>query len=730
MASSARFAALSVVSSRQPKSTLKEYKPQSEIWGEDTFGTNEMKARLPKDVYAKLRETALAGKALDASIAPAVAHAMKEWAITHGATHFTHWFQPMTGVTAEKHDAFIMWDGEGGVIERFGAKELVQSEPDASSFPSGGLRATFEARGYTAWDPTSPAFLMNGPNGRTLCIPSVFLSYTGECLDEKAPLLRSIRALSDSAVRLLRVLGDDKTESVHCNVGPEQEYFLIDKSFHDLRPDLLAAGRTVLGGTPAKGQQLEDQYFGAVQPRVLAVMAEAEQRLIKLGVPVKTRHNEVAPHQFEVAPIFEPSNRAADHNLLIMEVFKRVANEHGLAFLTHEKPFQGINGSGKHNNWSMGTNLGENLLEPGNTPVKNLRFLVFMLATVRAVHEHGGLLRSAVASASNDHRLGANEAPPAIMSVFLGDELSDVLDRIEKGKGGTRENEAAIDLGVHTLPAVAKDTTDRNRTSPFAFTGNKFEFRAVGASMNISWANTVLNTMVAESLDWMAQRIQEEKKGAKDVGAAVVSVLKRTIKEVRPVLFNGDNYSDEWHAEAKKRGLANDKDTPSALKHLTSARTRKLFSEHKVLTEVELHSRHHVRLERYAKTVAIEAAVTAEMVRTGVIPAAVEQLGRYAQTAATLSNVRGVDSATVSTVAELTNQLGGLLASVKDNVRRLEDAAKAAAEVADVEKQADAYGHNVLKLMKAVRADADAIEGLVDDGLWPYPKYREMLFQI
>jgi glutamine synthetase len=689
-----------------------------------------MIARLPKDAYRELKSTTQAGKPLDASMAPVVAHAMKEWALSRGATHFTHWFQPMSEATAEKHDSFLSYDGEGGVIERFSALELSQGEPDASSFPSGGLRATFEARGYTAWDPGTPAFLIDNVNGKTLCIPSVFLSYTGECLDKKAPLLRSLRALSQSALGLLRALGDDRTESVTCHVGPEQEYFLIDKALHDLRPDLVTAGRTVLGATPAKGQQLEDQYFGAVPPRVLAVMMEAEQELIKLGIPVKTRHNEVAPHQFEVAPIYEPANRAADHNLLLMDVFRRVANEHGLVFLAHEKPFAGVNGSGKHNNWSMATSGGENLLDPGHNPARNARFLCFLLATVRAVHQHGGLLRACVATASNDHRLGANEAPPAIMSVHLGEDLLEVLDHLEKGHDTAAEDEQSIDLGVPSVPHVVKDTTDRNRTSPFAFTGNKFEFRAAGSSVNISTANMALNTMVADSLDHLANRIQEERRAGKDLPTAVSSVLRDTIREVRPVLFNGDNYSQAWQEEAVRRGLANDRDTPTALKHLVTPQTRTLLQRHQVLSEVELEARYHVGLEHYSKTVAIEAAVLLEMVRTGVMPAAADQLARFASAAAAVRALPGVAEAGPAALVGVVNQLGGLVASLREGVGRLEEAARDAGKVGDLEQQAALFARSVLPLMVQVRRDADAIEGMVADELWPYPKYREMLFQL
>ena len=731
MSAHARFKALHRVANRPFVTTPKdeEQPPHSALWGTDTFGQAEMKSRLPKDVYKKLQATAHAGKPLDASIAPEVAHAMKEWAISKGATHYTHWFQPMNGVTAEKHDSFLTFDGEGGVIERFNARELVQSEPDASSFPSGGLRATFEARGYTAWDPGTPAFLGQGPDGRTLCIPSVFISYTGECLDQKAPLLRSMRALSEAAVRVLRVLGDPETDAVITSVGPEQEYFLVDRNFLVLRPDLMASGRTLLGAPPAKGQQLEDQYFGAVPARVMAVMREAERRLVALGVPVKTRHNEVAPQQFESAPIYETSNRAADHNLMTLHAFSEVAKEHGMVLLSHEKPFAGINGSGKHNNWSMATPAGENLLEPGNTPRDNVRFLVFLLATLRAVHQHNGLLRASVASASNDHRLGANEAPPAIMSAFLGDELSDVLERIEKGTQGSRGAQAPIDLGVHTLPMVAKDNTDRNRTSPFAFTGNKFEFRAVGASANISWPNTVLNTIVTESLDWMAEAITKEKAGGADLNAAVARVLQKTITEVRPIIFNGDNYTAAWHAEAEKRGLRNDRDTPTALKQFKQEATQKLFDRYKVLSASELASRYHIMLETYTKMRDIEADVMADMIRTGVLPVAVEQLGRQAAALASMQAAK-LDSGAVAAVADGANALGVQVAALRDGLKKLETAVAAAEGAADAEKQAEMMCHNVLPIMEQLREAADQAEALVDDGAWPYPKYREMLFTL
>ncbi|MDW8249453.1 MAG: glutamine synthetase III, partial [Myxococcales bacterium] len=524
MSAKARFDAIQSVVTRKPVGSLNDRRPQSARFGERTFSLEEAQRRLPKDVFKKFRDTVLQGAPLDPAIAPAVAHGLKEWAIERGATHFTHLFQPMTGITAEKHDSFLSYEGDG-LIERFGGRELVQGEPDASSFPSGGLRATFEARGYTAWDPTTPPFLVDHPNGTTLTIPSAFVSYTGESLDEKTPLLRSLEAISAAATRLLHLLGRTDVKRVTCTMGPEQEYFLIDRSFFALRPDLVACGRTVFGAPPPKGQELEDQYFGAIKDRILAVMSEVEHEAIELGIPLKTRHNEVAPAQYECAPIFEVVNRAADHNLLVLELFRKIAPKHNLAFLEHEKPFAGINGSGKHNNWSMATDSGENLLDPGPTPIRNIQFLLFLVATTRAVLKHGGLLRSSVASSGNDHRLGANEAPPAIMSVFLGDELQGIFDQILRGADRPGDKRDTIDLAVTAIPAINRDTTDRNRTSPFAFTGNKFEFRAVGSSQNISWPNTIINTIVAESIDHVADRLEAELKAGLSVGDAAAKIL-------------------------------------------------------------------------------------------------------------------------------------------------------------------------------------------------------------
>lgn len=536
------------------------------VFGKHTFNNAVMKERLPKEVYDSLMKTLKEGHDLDDSLAETVANAMKEWAIENGATHYCHWFQPMTGATAEKHDAFISFDKEGNLIEKFSGSQLSQGEPDASSFPSGGMRSTFEARGYTAWDPSTPAFLMKGPEGTTLCIPSVFISYHGEALDEKTPLLRSARALSKSAVAMLKLLGNTKVTRVTTYLGAEQEYFLIDRNLYEQRPDLIMTGRTLLGTLPPRNQQLEDHYFGSIPDRVLEFMQELERELYLLGVPAKTRHNEVAPHQFEIAPIHEETPLAADHNLLVMEMLRRVAERKGLALLIHEKPFAGINGSGKHNNWSMGADVGGNLLDPGETPESNLSFLVFLVATLKGVHKRAAVLRAAIANPGNDHRLGANEAPPAIISVFLGEQLSAVLDAIESGDMKKVSEKQFIDLDISHIPTLNKDNTDRNRTSPFAFTGNKFEFRAVPSSMPIAIPNMVLNTIIAEAIDEMREAIEAEMKSGKELQAAVFAVLRKEIKATKPIRFEGDGYSEAWHKEAKKRGLPNNRNLPEAMK--------------------------------------------------------------------------------------------------------------------------------------------------------------------
>ncbi len=728
MSAERRYQALARVAARRARATIEDRRPHSERFGCMTFSLEEAQRRLPKEVFQAYRETVNAGQPLDPALAPVVAHAMKEWAMDQGATHFSHWFQPMTGITAEKHDAFLTYEG-GRVLERFNARELAQGEPDASSFPSGGIRNTFEARGYTAWDPATPAFLMSGPNGRTLCIPSVFLAYTGESLDEKTPLLRSLEALSRASLRLLQLLGRADVERVLATVGPEQEYFLVDRALYELRPDLVACGRTLFGAPAPKGQELEDQYFGAIKERVLALMADVEHQLVGLGIPVKTRHNEVAPGQYECACIFELANRAADHNQLALETFRRTAARHDFAFLEHEKPFRGINGSGKHNNWSLSTDRGENLLEPGDSPARNLQFLMFLLAAVRAVHRHGGLLRATVASASNDHRLGANEAPPAIMSVFLGGDLVALLERIERGEVSAEERRRTLEAGVCTLPSICRDTTDRNRTSPFAFTGNKFEFRALGSSANISLTNTALNTMVAESLDHLGDLMQAGLAGGRTVAEAAAEALPGIIREIRPVLFDGDNYSPAWQAEAARRGLPNERTTPEALRHLVSPGSRALFERHRVLTARELASRHAVRLENYAKRVHIEARVALEMARTGALPAGLAQLARLGAAAAAGAAL-GLPPGAPEALARRVHELATRAAEASATLEALLPARGAPAWSGDAQAAAAHCAERVLPAMEDLRQAVDGLEELTADELWPYPKYRELLFHL
>src|SRR4051794_35037356 len=593
-----------------------------DLFGVNVFNEEVQRQRLPKPVFKALQKTIKQGAPLDPEIADSVASAMKDWALEKGATHYTHLFQPMTGITAEKHDSFLSPDGVGGAIAEFGGKELIKGEPDASSFPSGGLRATFEARGYTAWDPTSPAYIMENPNGSTLVIPTAFLSWTGEALDKKTPLLRSMDALSTQALRIIKLFGNKDAVKVFTTVGAEQEYFLIDKAFYYLRPDLITTGRTLFGAPPPKGQELEDQYFGSIPERVLACMADAELELFKFGVPVRTRHNEVAPSQYEIAPTFENSNLATDHQNLIMEVLRRTASKYGLACLLHEKPFAGINGSGKHNNWSMSTDTGENLLNPGDNPHDNAQFLVFCTAVIRAVDKYAELLRLSVASAHNDHRLGANEAPPAIISIFPGDQLNDIFEQIEKGGAKSSKQGGVFQTGVSVLPPLPKEAGDRNRTSPFAFTGNKFEFRAVGSSANISGANTVLNTIVAESIDFIATQLEAAVKGGKDLNKAIQDLLPGIVKENKKVVFNGNNYAEEWHAEAEKRGLPNLKNTVEVLPVVTRKDTVDLFSKYKVYTEKELQSRFNILAETYVKTIDIEAKTAVMIAKNMILPAA------------------------------------------------------------------------------------------------------------
>ena len=686
--------------------------PGADVFGENVFGPIVLKQRLPKAVHRQLLRTLENGEALDPSLADAVATAMKDWAMEKGATHYTHWFQPLTGSTAEKHDSFYGPVGDGSAIAEFSGKELIQGEPDASSFPTGGIRATFEARGYTAWDPTSPAFILENPNGSLLCIPTAFASWTGEALDTKIPLLRSMDALSRSAVKALHLLGEEEVERVYTTVGPEQEYFLIDEQYYFARPDLINTGRTLFGAKPPKGHELDDHYFGSIPERVLACMMDTELELAKLGVPIKTRHNEVAPAQYEVAPIFESSNVGADHQQLTMQVLQNVARRYGLVCLIHEKPFAGVNGSGKHNNWSMGTDGGENLLNPGDTPHSNLVFLFFCSAVIQAVNKHQGLLRATVASAGQDHRLGANEAPPAIISIFLGGELERVFDAIEKGKTSRSKPGSFLGLGTDVLPPLALDGGDRNRTSPFAFTGNKFEFRALGSNQSISFANTVLNTVVAEAIDDLSAKLAKSLKGRKSIEAALMPILKATVKANKEVLFGGDGYSEAWHKEAAKRGLKNLRTTPDALPQIIAPSTVKAFSKYKVLNKRELESRYEVATEQYVTCLNIEGETAAGIARTLILPAATRHL----------AELRAAE------VPALIDETAGLVDELVKAVAKLDKANAEHPENGTVIAHAKYMRDKVIPAMNETREVADKLEGIVADDLWPLPKYQEMLF--
>jgi glutamine synthetase len=697
-----------------------------QMFGSDVFSENEMRQRLPKNVFRTLMRTIRDGERLDPQVADVVAAAMKEWAIEHGATHYTHWFQPLTGSTAEKHDALIIPDGEGGVLFSLSGSELVQGEPDASSFPSGGLRATFEARGYTAWDPSSPAFLVRGEKGVTLVIPTAFVSWTGAALDQKTPLLRSMDALSEQALRVLKWFGTaEGVRRVYTTLGCEQEYFLIDRNFYYARPDLVTCERTLFGAKPPKGQQLEDHYFGSIPPRVLQFMNEVEKELYRVGVPVKTRHNEVAPAQYELAPIFEASNIACDHQLIIMETLKRVAPRFGLQALLHEKPFAGVNGSGKHNNWSMSTDTGLNLLDPQEDKGthSNLQFLVFLCAVIRAVDMHADLLRSSIAYAANDHRLGANEAPPAIMSIFLGDMLTDIVEQLEKGTPERTIQGGAIDLGARTLPQLPRHSGDRNRTSPFAFTGNKFEFRAVGSSQAVAWPNTVLNTMVAESLDFVATELEKARATTQaERQNAVIKVLRSIIQKHKRIIFNGDNYTEEWHKEAGKRGLPNLTDSLSAIPALGAEKNAALFARYKVLTREEVESRVHIMMEKYVKELQIESESAILMARQIILPAALQQQLLLAQTVEATRNNK-VNCKALETrlqnFAEMVNQFSTTLDKLVEAEKHGEH---------DPFKHAKYLKTKVVPLMDELRALGDRIETHVASHLWPLPSYRELLF--
>ena len=689
------------------------------IFGENVFNETVMKARLPKETYKQLMRTIEGGEKLDPSVANIVANAMKDWALEKGATHFTHWFQPLTGVTAEKHDSFISPAPEGKIIMEFSGKELVQGEPDASSFPSGGLRATFEARGYTAWDPTSYAFIKDG----TLCIPTAFCSYTGEALDKKTPLLRSMQAINKQALRVLHLFGNKDVSSVKTTVGPEQEYFLIDKSVYDKREDLILTGRTLFGAKAPKGQELEDHYFGMIKPRVQAFMKDLNNELWKLGILAKTEHNEVAPAQHELAPIFTTTNLACDHNQLTMEVMRKVASKHGMVCLLHEKPFAGVNGSGKHNNWSISTNTGKNLLDPGATPASNAQFLLFLCAVIKAVDEYQDLLRISVASAGNDHRLGANEAPPAIVSIFLGDELSQILQSIEEGKlYGTHEKEK-MQIGVTVLPDFNKDTTDRNRTSPFAFTGNKFEFRMLGSSESIACANIMINAAVAEELKQFADALE----GSKDFTNDLHNLILKTIKEHKRIIFNGNGYDDSWVQEAEKRGLLNLKSTPEAYSHLLDAKNKKVLSEHGILSEVELASRYEIYNENYSKVINIEALTMLDMAKKLYLPAASKYAKELAEIVSLKKAAGGADD---SYESELLAKVSSLTASIYNKVKALDKAVIEAKNVSETGALALYYRNTVFQAMSELRENVDELEGCVPAEVWPVPSYADLLFSV
>ena len=690
------------------------------LFGSLVFNDNVMKARLPKETYKALKNCIKAGKSLDLDVANVVANAMKDWAIEKGATHFTHWFQPMTGVTAEKHDSFIYPDKDGNIIMEFSGKELIKGEPDASSFPSGGLRATFEARGYTAWDPTSYAFIKDG----TLCIPTAFCSYSGEALDKKTPVLRSMQALNKQALRILKLFGKTNIKKVITTVGPEQEYFLVDKEMYEKRPDLVFCGRTLFGARPPKGQELEDHYFGTITPRVSAYMKELDEELWKLGVLAKTKHNEVAPAQHELAPIFATTNIATDHNQLTMELMKSIANKHGLACLLHEKPFAGVNGSGKHNNWSISTDTGVNLLEPGDTPSENAQFLLFLTSIIKAVDDYQDLLRVSVASAGNDHRLGANEAPPAIVSIFLGDELTEILKSIENDTSYICKEKSPMEIGVRVLPKFFKDTTDRNRTSPFAFTGNKFEFRMLGSAFSIAGANIVLNTIVAEELSQFADILENSSNFDEDLN----TLIKNTIKSHNKIIFNGNNYSNDWVKEAEKRGLLNLKTTPDALPSFVNSKNVELFTKHHVLSETELYSRYEILLDNYSKTIHIEALTMIDLAKKEIIPAILRYQGEIAEIANNKKKLSSsIQCCLEENILNKISALGNSLYSKLDDLEKSVLDAKLHTEALDLAKY---YREPVFMNMQQLRAVVDELETLVSKKYWTLPSYGELLFSV
>ena len=692
------------------------------LYGSLVFNDKVMRNKLPKDMYKALRKTIENGTHLELDVANSVAVAMKEWAVENGATHYTHWFQPMTGFTAEKHDSFITPVGDGEVIMDFSGKELVKGEPDASSFPSGGLRATFEARGYTAWDPTSPAFIKDG----TLYIPTAFCSYSGEALDKKTPLLRSMETLNTEAVKMLKLLGNETVTSVSTTIGPEQEYFLIDKDMYKKRKDLVFCGRTLFGAPAPKGQEMEDHYFGSLKPKVAAYMHDLDEELWKLGIPAKTKHNEVAPAQHELAPIFDTANVAVDHNQLTMEIMKKVADKHGLVCLLHEKPFEGINGSGKHNNWSLITNDGVNLLNPGSTPAQNIQFLVFLMAVIKAVDEYADLMRVSATSAGNDHRLGGNEAPPAIVSIFLGDELTAVLESIENDTFFGKQKKVQLDIGAHVLPHFVKDTTDRNRTSPFAFTGNKFEFRMLGSAASVANPNVVLNTAVAEALAQFYTELEGTK--PEDMEQAVHELIKRAIRKHKKVIFNGNGYTDEWVAEAEKRGLYNLPSTPDCLPQLLADKNVELFTKHHVFTKEELASRYEIKLENYVKTIGIEARTLAEMITKDFLPAVSTYAAEVSKNAAAKKSFMA--AADTSSEEALVEKLSTAYTALTADVAELKTLIDTSFALEDTQKCAEAFHDQVLAKMEEIRTVASDIEALIPDSILNYPTYDQLLFSL
>ena len=691
-----------------------------ELFGKNVFDDRQMKARLPEKVYNSIRKTIEEGKQLDISLANAVASAMKDWAVENGATHYTHWFQPMTGVTAEKHDSFISPAPDGGVLMEFSGKELIKGEPDASSFPSGGLRATFEARGYTAWDPTSFAFIKD----KTLCIPTAFCSYTGDALDKKTPLLRSMSALNKQALRILKLFGNDSVHMVTTSVGPEQEYFLIPKEMYDQREDLIFTGRTLFGAKPPKGQEMDDHYFGIIKPRVAEFMKDLNDELWKLGILAKTEHNEVAPAQHELAPIYSTTNIATDHNQLTMEIMQKIASKHGLVCLLHEKPFAGVNGSGKHNNWSIATDTGVNLLTPGETPSENAQFLLFLVAVIRAVDEYQDLLRLSVATAGNDHRLGANEAPPAVISIFLGDELEGVLDAIENETDYTGSKSAKMKLGVDVLPEFKKDTTDRNRTSPFAFTGNKFEFRMLGSSNSIACANIMLNSAVAEILKDFADKLEKSSDFEKDLH----ELIKSTIKEHKRIIFNGNGYGDEWMEEAAKRGLSNLKTTPDCMPKLLDKKNADMLVTQGVFTQAELESRCEIMLENYTKAVNIEALTMVDMAKKQIIPAVEDYVASLVTTASRKMKISA--DIPMAYEKEVISKLSSLVDIIYDRTNILEAATNKLKDIEDITEQAYYIRDEILAKMASLRVAADEAETLTDKKYWPFPTYGDLLFGV